>query len=96
MEEKVDQIALAQGFWHKYLVQMIILVFVTGGGWVTLTNVKAMAEDNRARIEAATDTDDSMERRLIKMEVTQQQIRSEIQEQKQLTKEILQELRSPN
>jgi len=78
---------------QRYFLQFIILVFLTGGGWMTLDSVKAMAEGNQNKIELQEKRDDEVDKKLERITVTQEHIKEELDEQDEKLDEILEELR---
>ena len=51
IEGQLDHLAKKESFFQKYVFQIVTIVFLAGTGWMTLDNVKAVADDNKARIE---------------------------------------------
>lgn len=92
-EKKLDKVVAAESFWQKYAIQLIMLVFIAGGGWVTLSEVKALAEENKEKIEQQEDADEDQKIRLTRIETRQEQLIRDVAEQKEISREILREIR---
>lgn len=100
LERRLDKIQTAEQPLRKYGIQLLTLVFLAGGGWVTLDSVKAVAEENKEAIEAESQEADAVKEKLIRIEITQEHIKDDLEEAKELAEEnsdkldaILQELR---
>ena len=91
--EQLEKVAKAEQPIQKYLVQLLTLIFLAGGGWVTLSNVNALAEDNKARITEQEDRDNEVEKKLVRIEVRQEQIKEDIKEMQETNRQILDEVR---
>lgn len=93
VQEKLDMVLKSEQFWNKYIFQLIAIVFIAGGGWMTLSNVQALAEDNKDAIQEQERENDLITEKLARIEVTQQHIKDELDEQKELTKEVLEAIK---
>ena len=91
--EQLNKVAKAEQPMQKYLIQLLTLIFLAGGGWVTLSNVNALAEDNKARIEEQESRDNEVEKKLVRIEVRQEQIKEDIKEMQETNRQILDEVR---
>ena len=89
LKEKIDQIAESESFWNKYALQLVILVFIAGGGWVTLSQVQALAEDNKEKIEEDKRTIQEIDRTVIRMETTQKSLVKDVDDIQKKLDEIL-------
>jgi outer membrane murein-binding lipoprotein Lpp len=87
LEAKVDAIAKAESPLNKYLLQLITLVFLAGGGWMTLSNVQALADENKAKIEQAATSTATIEKKLVRIETTQEQMKQQLDEAAKTAKE---------
>lgn len=77
---KLDRIAAAESPFQKYIIQLVLLVFVAGGGWVTLQSVTAMAEDNKQAIQDEAAKTNAIDKKLIRIETTQEQMKKQLEE----------------
>lgn len=100
MERQVEEIHKKEQFWHKYVFQIILLIFVAGGGWVTLDNVQALAEENKQQIAKEKEDTNAIKEDIITIRVTQEYIKRDLELAKEVAKEnsdkldaILNELR---
>jgi septal ring factor EnvC (AmiA/AmiB activator) len=82
MEEKLDRIADAESPFQKYILQIVMLIFVAGGGWVTLSNIEAMAEDNKKKIEQQAQADHQVEKKLERIAERQESLKEDVEELK--------------
>jgi len=78
--EKLDRIVAAESPFQKYIVQLIVLIFIAGGGWVTLANVNALAEDNKQAIESEAQKTNEIDKKLIRIETTQEQMKKQLEQ----------------
>jgi len=78
---------------QRYFLQFIILVFLAGGGWMTLDSVKALADENKNKIELQEKRDDEVDKKLTRIETIQERVVVELDEQDKKLDEILEELR---
>ena len=85
--EKLDKVLEKESFWHKYVLQLVIIIFVAGGGWVTLSNVEALAQENKVAIEQEKDSNAAIKQKLLEVEITQDFIQEKVEETKELSKE---------
>lgn len=93
VQEKLDRVLEKESFVQKYVFQLLAIIFVAGGGWMTLDNVKALAEDNKEAIEQQEQDTGDVKEKLARIETTQEHIKDELEEQKELTQEVLREIR---
>lgn len=56
---------------------------------MTLSNVDALAQDNKKEIVAAKQSQVEVEKKLVRIETRQEQIKEDLSEQKEMLKEIL-------
>ena len=89
IERKVDKIVEAESFFNKYALQIIIMIFIAGGGWITLQNVDALAQENKESIEEEKARSQEIEKKLIRIETQQEQISKDVEENQQTLKAIL-------
>ena len=66
--------------WDKHLLQVIAVVFLAGGGWMTLSQVQAIADDNRTKIEEEQERSQEIEKKLVRIETKQEQIAEDVDE----------------
>jgi hypothetical protein len=92
IKDQIDKIARSESFWQKYTLQIITLVFLAGGGWTMLDNVTAAAQENKEQIEVVKDREVEIEKKLIKIEITQQHIVEEVVKQDTKLDKILEQL----
>lgn len=90
---QLAMVAKAEQPFQKYFLQIVMIIFVAGGGWVTLSNIAALAEDNKEEIEATKEQAQVVENKLVRIETRQEQIIMDIAEQKVISEKILEELR---
>lgn len=100
MEAKVNDIHEREQFWQKYIFQIIIIIFMAGGGWITLSNVQALAEDNKEAIEEAKEEANDVTEKLARIETKQEYIQRDLEQAKEVARansekldRILEELR---
>jgi len=79
-QDKLDRIAAAESPFQKYIVQLIVLIFVAGGGWVTLSNVNALAEDNKQAIVDEAAKTNEIDKKLVRIETTQEQMKKQLEQ----------------
>ena len=79
INDRLRAIEKAEQPLQKYLFQLITIAFLAGGGWLTLDSVKAMAEDNEAAIEHETQKTNEIDKKLVRIETTQEQIKRELE-----------------
>jgi len=79
MERKIDSIAKAEQPMQKYLIQMITIVFLAGGGWMTLDSVKALAEENKAAISEEHEDVAEIDKKLVRIETKQEQMKAQLE-----------------
>ena len=96
MEQKVDKIAHAESFFNKYVLQIALMVFIAGGGWITLENVDALAQENKEAISEEKERAQEIEKKLVRIEVKQEQISKELEENQQKLDAILQAVQKIN
>lgn len=96
MEQKVDKIASAESFFNKYVLQIALMVFIAGGGWITLENVDALAQENKEAISEEKERAQEIEKKLVRIEVKQEQISKELEENQQKLDAILQAVQKIN
>lgn len=77
----------------KYVWQIIVVVFLAGGGWVTMNSLADDVKENSARIEAKEERDDKVDQKLTKLATTQEHIKAELDKQGEKLDAILDELR---
>jgi len=87
--QKIDRIAQSESFWHKYILQIVLIVFVAGGGWVTLSNVKALADENKSEIVAEKDRAQDIEKKLVRIETKQEALADDVDEVQEKLDKIL-------
>ena len=80
------------GFKMEWLLQIITIVFLAGGGFVTLDNVKALAEENKEDIAEDKKTVAAIEKKLVAIEVKQEDIKEDLEEQDKKLDKILEKL----
>jgi len=79
LERKIDTIAKAESPVQKYFIQLIMLVFVAGGGWMTLDSVKALAEENKEAIAEENKEVADIDKKLVRIETTQEQMKEQLE-----------------
>jgi len=79
-QDKLDRIMAAESPFQKYIVQLIVLIFIAGGGWVTLANVNALAEDNKQAIESEANKTAEIDKKLVRIETTQEQMKKQLEQ----------------
>lgn len=77
---------------NKYIWQLIVVIFLAGGGWITLSTVQAQTEENKKKIEEVEKVEANTEKRLERMEVTQEYIKKELDAQDKKLDKILDKL----
>ncbi len=93
LEDKVDDIHKSESFFHKYVFQILTLVFLAGGGWMTLSTREDAVADNETKIEQNQQEAKDTKERLITLETNQKYIAEDVKETKEITQQILEELR---
>jgi len=98
IQSSVHTIEKREQFWHKYVFQIITIVFVAGGLWANSLNVEALAEDNRKEIThvkvEAQNKELILTDRLARLENTTDTLKKGQEAQQKLLEEILKELRN--
>lgn len=89
LERKVDKIVEAESFFNKYALQIVIMIFIAGGGWITLQNVDALAQENKESIEQEKSRAQEIEKKLVRIETQQEQISKDVEENQETLKAIL-------
>ncbi len=89
MEAKIDRIAKSESPLQKYGLQMLIIIFIAGGGWVNLSNVSALAQENKEEIEAEADRAQEIEKKLIRIEVKQEALAEDVDDVQETLDKIL-------
>jgi len=87
--QKIDRIAQSESFWHKYILQIVLIVFVAGGGWVTLSNVQALADENKTEILAEKDRAQDIEKKLVRIETKQEALAEDVDKVQEKLDKIL-------
>ena len=64
--------------WDKHLLQVIAVGFLAGGGGMTLSQVQAIADDNRTKIEEEQERSQEIEKKLVRIETKQEQIAEDV------------------
>ena len=80
IEKRLERIENAEKPLQKYVFQLITIAFLAGGGWLTLDSVKALAEDNKQSIEAEHEKTNEIDKKLIRIETTQEQMRKQLEQ----------------
>jgi uncharacterized protein YoxC len=93
MKSDLAEIKKSESFWHKYALQIAIIVFMAGGGWITLANVQALAEDNKTEIEKEQERAQEIEKKLVRIETKQEQIAEDVDEVQEKLDAILEAVR---
>jgi hypothetical protein len=91
--DKVNDIHRSESFFHKYIFQIITLIFLAGGGWITLNNVEALAQDNKEQIEEDQEVTRGINEKVIRIETKQEAIENQVEENGDKLDQILEELR---
>jgi hypothetical protein len=78
---------------YKFIWQIFIVIFLAGGGWVTLNNVEADVQENKELIDKQEKRDDGVDKKLERIETTQKHITTELDKQDAKLDAILEELR---
>lgn len=98
IQSSVNKIEKKEQFVQKYVFQLVTIIFLAGGGWMTLNNIQALAEENKASIEKVKQEeqarDSKSEYRLTRLETRQEEILKNQDEQNHKLDEILKELRN--
>ena len=79
-EKRLERIENAEKPLQKYVFQIITIAFLAGGGWLTLDSVKALAEDNKEAIMAEHEKTNEIDKKLIRIETTQEQMRKQLEQ----------------
>jgi len=87
--QKIDRIAQSESFWHKYILQIVLIVFVAGGGWVTLSNVQALADENKSEIVAEKVRAQDIEKKLVRIETKQEALADDVDKVQEKLDKIL-------
>ena len=87
--QKIDRIAQSESFWHKYILQIVLIVFVAGGGWVTLSNVQALADENKSEIVAEKVRAQDIEKKLVRIETKQEALAEDVDKVQEKLDKIL-------
>lgn len=85
--ERISRIENAEKPIQKYVFQIITIAFLAGGGWLTLDSVQALAEDNKEAIEAEAKKTNDIDKKLIRIETTQEQMKRQLDEAARTAKE---------
>ena len=76
----LSEIKKSESFWSKYVFQIAIIVFIAGGGWMTLSNVAALAEDNKTEIVNEKTRAQEIEKKLVRIETKQERLAADVDE----------------
>lgn len=79
MERRLEAIENAEKPMQKYVLQLITIVFLAGGGWMTLNTVQALAEDNKEAITTETEKTNEIDKKLVRIETTQEQMKAQLE-----------------
>lgn len=100
IERDLETIKHAESPFRKYALQLITVVFLAGGGWVTIDKIDALAEENKEKVEKLEGEQRDDGERLIRIETKQEQTQDAIEEikaeqavQREKLDQILEELR---
>ena len=95
IQKALDYIEKKESFIQKYGFQILTLVFLAGGGWVSLENIDAIAQDNKTKIERSAEREQDIKQELTAIKVRQEVMKedvSEIKDDLKETKETMQKI----
>lgn len=92
IEKQLAEIKKAESPLNKYILQIITIVFLAGGGWMTLDGVQALAEDNAEKIEHEEKQLVEQDKKLIRIETRQEQMKEKLEEQDDKLDKIIEKL----
>jgi len=78
IERRLAAIENAEKPLQKYILQLITIVFLAGGGWMTLNSVQALAEDNKEAITTEAEKTNEIDKKLVRIETTQEQMKAQL------------------
>jgi uncharacterized protein HemX len=79
LEHKIDTIVKAESPLQKYFIQLVMLVFLAGGGWITLASVQALAQENKEAIAQEHEDVAEIDKKLVRIETTQEQMKAQLE-----------------
>ena len=80
LDKRLTAIENAEKPVQKYIFQLITIVFLAGGGWITLDSVQALAEDNKEAISEEHTKSVEIDKKLVRIETTQEQMKKQLEE----------------
>ena len=87
LQDQIDYIAKRESPLQKYGFQILTLIFLAGGGWTTLQSVNALAEDNKQEIAKEVEKTNNIDKKLVRIETTQEQMKKQLEEAADTAKE---------
>jgi hypothetical protein len=88
IETKLDKVVTKESPFQKYILQLITLVFIAGGGWVTLDSLGDTVATNETKIEEQDIRDREIDRRIDRIDQNQEHMKEGQDELKQDVKDI--------
>ena len=79
--------------WDKHILQIAAIIFLAGGGWMTLSQVQAVAEENKAKIELENARSQEIEKKLVRIETKQELIAEDVDDVQDKLDTILEAIR---
>jgi Tfp pilus assembly protein PilN len=79
LERKIDAIVKAESPLQKYFIQVVMLVFLAGGGWMTLDSVSALAQENKEAIAEEHEDVAEIDKKLVRIETKQEQMKAQLE-----------------
>ena len=79
--------------WDKHILQIAAIDFLAGGGWMTLSQVQAVAEENKAKIELESARSQEIEKKLVRIETKQELIAEDVDDVQDKLDTILEAIR---
>ena len=79
--------------WDKHILQIAAIIFLAGGGWMTLSQVQAVAEENKEKIEIEIARSQEIEKKLVRIETKQELIAEDVDDVQDKLDTILEAIR---
>jgi hypothetical protein len=76
----------------EWVLQIVTIVFLIGVGWANISSIGALAEENKEKIEKEEETIQEIEKKLVAIEITQEDIKEDLEEQDKKLDKILEKL----